>query len=163
MSSESAVAEVVAAREAGRLEEARTLAFRLVAEHPDDAQANLQCAWTLDRLGDEAAAVDYYRKAIELGLDDGNARSAFLGLGSTLRALGRYEEAVETLESAVERFPEHLPLRVFRALAHYNTGRHKAATEELLSLLVATTADEDISKYEAALDLYASDLDRTWS
>lgn len=163
MSAESAVAEVIAAREAGRLEEARTLAFRSVTEHPDDAQAHLQCAWTLDRLGDEAAAVDYYRRAIALGLDDDDARSALLGLGSTLRALGRYDEAVETLEGAVEQFPEHLPLRVFRALAHYNSGRHKAATEELLRLLVATTCDEDISRYEAALDLYASDLDRTWS
>ena len=163
MEVESAIDEVAAARDAGRLEEALAIAEGLVKEHPDDARANLQCAWTLDRLGQESPAVEYYRRAIDLGLEDEEARPALLGLGSTLRALGRYDEAVDVLDGAVDRFPQHRPLRVFRALARYNTGRYKEATEELIRLLVESTGDEEISRYEAALDLYASDLDRTWS
>jgi hypothetical protein len=42
-------------------------------------------------------------------------------------------------------------------------GRAKEACESLLRLLVETTSDTLISRYRAALDEYAADLDRNWA
>lgn len=159
---EDQVNRAVALRTQGKDEEARSLLVALVGDHPDHAAANLQCAWTHDKLGLEAEAVPFYERAIELGLTSDDLESALLGLGSTLRALGRYPESLDVLDRAVAEFPDNHALQVFRAMAHYNNGLTKEATEALLRLLVTTSADPGIRSYEAALEIYAEDLDRTW-
>jgi tetratricopeptide (TPR) repeat protein len=98
-----------------------------------------------------------------LGLPRDELESALLGLGSTLRALGRHQESLEVLDRAVAEFPQNRALEVFHAMSRYNNGKTKEATETLLRLLVATTTDDEIRSYEAALGIYAEDLDRTWS
>ena len=159
---EKRLAEAVALREAGEDARALQVLLELEASSPDDAQVNLHCAWIHDKLGREEEAVPFYEKAISLGLRDEDLANALLGLGSTYRALGRYEEALETLSRGTETFPHHLGLRVFRALALYNEGRAKEACETLLSLLVATTEDDTIRAYTGALSEYSQDLDRIW-
>ncbi|REK32941.1 MAG: hypothetical protein DWQ20_07975 [Actinobacteria bacterium] len=156
------IAAAVSLRSEGRDEEARDLLLELRSQHPDDALINLQCAWVHDRLGLEKEAVPFYEKAIHLGLDGEHIRSALLGLGSTLRALGQYERAFETLSSGADQFPDDKAMQVFLALAMYNTGSAKEACETLLRLLIATTRDESIAAYQAALEIYAKDLDATW-
>ena len=91
---ERAVADVVAAREAGRLDDALELALALVGAHPDDAQANLQCAWTLDRLGEETKAVGYYQRAIDLGLPGMDAQLRAV----TQRTLKNWRPAADETE-----------------------------------------------------------------
>ncbi len=160
---EDRLAQAVAMRDNGDDEEARALLTTLQSERPDDAVVNLQCAWAHDKLGLEAEAVPYYEKALRLGLADHDLHDALLGLGSTYRALGRYEASLETLDRGVAVFPDDNAMRVFRAMALYNNGRHKEASETLLRLLVDTTGDEAIGRYHGALDEYAADLDRTWA
>jgi len=157
------LATAVALREAGEVSEAKDLLVQLQHERPDDAQVNLQCAWAHDRLGLESEAIPYYETAIRLGLDDSDRKDALLGLGSTYRTLGRYQEALATLDRGVEEFPDDGGMKVFRAMALYNNGRGKEACEQVLALLSKTTADETISAYRRAIDIYAADLDRTWS
>lgn len=154
--------EAIALREAGQVEEARLLLLALHAERPDDPIVNLQCAWVHDKLGLEAEAVPYYEAAIRNGLEDEDLRHALLGLGSTYRTLGRYDEALTTLTRGVEDFPQDRAMQVFRAMALYNMGRPKEACEVLLRIISDTTADERIRAYESAIDIYAADLDRTW-
>jgi tetratricopeptide (TPR) repeat protein len=161
--SKDRLAAAVALRDAGELTEAKDLLVQLQSEHPDDPEVNLQCAWAHDRLGLESEAVPYYEAAIRLGLDDTDRKDALLGLGSTYRTLGRYEEALSTLDRGVEEFPDHGGMNVFRAMALYNNHRGKEACELLLTLISATTADETIAAYRRAIDTYAADLDRTWS
>jgi tetratricopeptide (TPR) repeat protein len=161
--SKDRLAAAVALRAAGELAEAKDLLVQLQSEHPDDPEVNLQCAWAHDRLGLESEAVPFYEAAIRLGLDDTDRKDALLGLGSTYRTLGRYEEALSTLDRGVEEFPDHGGMKVFRAMALYNNQRGKEACELLLSLISATTADETIASYRRAIDIYAADLDRTWS
>lgn len=156
------VARAVALRDQGAVEEAREILLGIVDENPDHAAANLQCAWTHDKLGYEREAVPFYERAIDLGLPAGDLESALLGLGSTLRSLGRYPESLEVLDRAVAEFPENRALEVFHAMARYNNGQTKEATETLLRLLIATTSDPGIRSYQPALDVYAADLDRTW-
>lgn len=159
---EGALAAAVALREQGEDEEARVALLDLHRLHPDDPGVNLQCAWVHDKLGLESEAVPFYEKALDGGLDGEDLHDALLGLGSTYRALGTYDEAVRVLDRAVSEIPEARELEVFRAMALYNAGRAKEACETLLRLLVETTDDEGISRYRRALSEYAADLDRTW-
>ena len=149
-------------RENGRAEEARELLLKLVAEKPDDPQINYQCAWVHDLLGRELEAVPFYERAIEVGLTGEDLEGAMLGLGSTYRALGEYERAVETLRGGTTRFPNSRAMQVFLAMALYNTGECREAVELLLRNLAETTGDEGISAYNRAILFYAGRLDETW-
>lgn len=161
--SKDRLAAAVALRAEGAVTEAKDLLVQLLGEHPDDPEVNLQCAWAHDLLGLESEAVPYYEAAIRLGLADADRKDALLGLGSTYRTLGRYEEALATLDRGVEEFPDDGGMKVFRAMALYNNQRAKEACELLLTLLSTTTSDETITAYRRAIDIYAADLDRTWS
>jgi tetratricopeptide (TPR) repeat protein len=112
--------------------------------------------------GEEASAVTYHRAALLGPLSEEHLRGAYLGLGSTYRALGRYTEAEATLRQGVERFPEANEMKVFLALALHNLGQSKAAVECLLAVLAQTSSDNEIQAYRPAIALYAQDIDRTW-
>lgn len=167
MTPESAVDErleqAIALRESDRDDDALTLLIELQRERPNDPSINLQCAWVHDKLGLEREAVPFYERAISLGLDKAHLVDALLGLGSTYRTLGRYEEALATLTRGVSEFPDHGGIQVFRAMALYNNGFAKEACESLLTLLADTTADESIVGYRHAITEYSADLDRTWA
>jgi tetratricopeptide (TPR) repeat protein len=160
---EHRIAEAVSMREAGRVEEARGLLLTLHEESPDDPEINLQCAWAHDKLGLEQEAVPFYEAALQHGLDGENLKNALLGLGSTYRTLGRYDEALATLTQGVETFPDSRSMQVFRAMALYNKGRAKEACQVLIQVISETTDDIEIRSYKSAIDTYAADLDRTWS
>ncbi|HEX6299759.1 MAG TPA: tetratricopeptide repeat protein [Acidimicrobiia bacterium] len=159
---EDRLIEAIGLREGGQVEEAKRLLLALHAESPEDPIVNLQSAWAHDKLGLEAEAVPFYEAAIRHNLEGEDLRHALLGLGSTYRALGRYDEALATLNMGVEAFPQDRTMQVFRAMALYNTGHPKEACQLLLRVITATTADDRIRAYESAIDTYAADLDRSW-
>lgn len=157
------LAEAIGLRQSGSREEARDLLVALSDRHPADAEVAYQTAWAHDVLGREAEAVPYYEKALAAGPDGLGAeerRGAFLGLGSTYRVLGRYEEAVATLRRGTEEYPDDGSLRTFLAMALYNTGRHHDSTRILLHLLAKTSGDPFVREYREAIAHYAEDLDR---
>ncbi len=149
-------------RKEGRAEEARAILLELVAEKPDDPQVQYQCAWIHDSLGREREAVPFYERAIAGGLSGRDLEGALVGLGSTYRSLGEYGRAVETLREGVARFPESRAMEVFLAMALYNVGEHREATESLLRILAETSADRGISAYKEAILFYAGRLDEIW-
>ncbi|GGO48438.1 hypothetical protein GCM10012286_44060 [Streptomyces lasiicapitis] len=160
------LAEAVRLRESGSREEARALLVPLSERFPDDAEVAYQTAWVHDTLGLEAEALPYYLRAIQRadgagGLSDDDRRGALLGLGSTYRVLGRYEEAVTALREASEEYPDDGALKTFLAMALYNTGHAHEAMGTLLRLLAATSRDPDIAGYRPAIEYYAKDLDET--
>lgn len=152
-----------ALRAAGDHDAALQLALELVRAAPKDAELQYEVACLHDYLGQEAAAVGHYIAAIAAGLDGELLRNAYLGLGSTYRALGAYAEALATLDEGVRRFPAALELRVFQAMALYNAGRAKEAVETLLRVVAETTSDAELASYRRAIELYAEDIDRKWS
>jgi tetratricopeptide (TPR) repeat protein len=161
-SKEERIADAVALRESGRLEEARELLVELRAEYPDDAHIAVQTAWVHDSMGLEEEAAEHYEAAIAGGLTGDELRGALLGLGSTYRTLGRDEDSERTLRQGIERFPDFLALRAFYAMTQYNLGRPREAVEGLLKLLVETSSEPSIQRYRRALSGYAEDLDRSW-
>ncbi|MDT9686895.1 tetratricopeptide repeat protein [Streptomyces sp. P9(2023)] len=158
------LAAAIGLREQGRTEAARDRLVELAARWPQDAEVAYQTAWAHDVLGLEAEAVPYYERALtasRTGLSEEDRRGALLGLGSTFRVLGRYEEAVATLRGAVEEFPDDGALRTFLAMALFNTGDHHESARLLLRLVAATSDDASVRRYRPAIEYYAEDLDAT--
>ena len=151
------------ARRSGDLESARQLALALVAEHPGQAELHYETARVHDRLGLEAEAVPFYEAAIALGLAPESLRGAYLGLGSTLRTLGRYEQAEATLRSGLACFADAAELRTFLAMTLHNRGQSRQAVEMLLGVVADTSADAHVVAYREAIRFYAQDVERTWS
>ena len=160
--SSDSLATAVELRQGGQGEEALQMLRRLLTTAPQDPQLNYQCAWTCDSLGLESEAVGYYETAIAHGLEGEDLRGALLGLGSTYRCRGRYEEAEAMLRRGLERFPDGTEFDVFLALTEYNRRAYPQGMERLLKLLLATTADPNLKKYARALTFYADKLDQTW-
>jgi tetratricopeptide (TPR) repeat protein len=111
----------------------------LVAERGDtDAAALFEAASVRDYLGREADAEPLYRRAIELGLDGERRPQATIQLASTLRNLGRADEAVELLsELLVEHEADEwtAPGAAFLALALASAGREREAASVALVAL----------------------------
>ncbi len=149
-------------RESGKHNEARELLRELHSEFPNDAQVNLQYAWSHDLLGLEREAIPFYESAVKFGLSGDDLQSALLGMGSTYRCIGEYQKAKETFLRALELFPERNEFKVFLAMTYYNLSEHSKAMELLLISLVETSKDEGILSYERAIRFYADKLDETW-
>ncbi|MEK0315020.1 tetratricopeptide repeat protein [Cohnella sp. 56] len=144
------------------LAEVRAMLIELVSAYPDDAEINFQTAVAHDNSGLGREAIPFYVHAIEQGLSGPDLERALLGLGSTYRYLGFYQEAEETLRRGVAEFPHHRGLQVFLAIALYNTGKYKQSTELLLANLLETTSDEKLQYFSKPLSYYAQHLDETW-
>jgi tetratricopeptide (TPR) repeat protein len=156
------LSQAVRLREQGRAERARVELLTLADQFPHDGEVAYQTAWVHDVLGLEVEAVPFYEHALsgtDLSAED--RRGAFVGLGSTYRALGRYDMAVATLRRGLLEFPRDAALQVFLAMALYNTGEARDSVAMLLKLLAATSEDERIRRYRRAIEFYADDLDAT--
>ena len=151
------------ARRSGDLEGARQLALGLAAEHPRDAELQYEAACVHDELGREAEAVPFYEAALVLGLPEESLRGAYLGLGSTLRTLGRYRQAEATLRAGLARFPDAAELKTFLAMTLHNLGQSRQAVELLLTVLADTSADAHVATYRKAIRFYARDIERVWT
>ncbi|MEJ2792310.1 tetratricopeptide repeat protein [Iodobacter sp. LRB] len=149
-------------RAEGRHYEAGDILVELAVRSATDTEVQFEAACVHDYLGEEAAAVPYYCAAIAGGLSDEHLRSAFLGLGSTYRTLGRFAEAEATLRQGLERFPDANEMKVFLSMALHNLGRSKLAVETLLALLAQTSNDGYIQAYQEAIAFYSQDIERTW-
>lgn len=149
-------------REEGQLEQAKQLFLSLLRKDEKNPRLHAYCARCYDSLGEERQAVPHYERAIRLGLTGEELAESYLGLGSTYRALGRYTEAEQLFEEAIEQFPNHGALKVFQAMTHYNVGRHEEATGTLLELLASPKPDESIARYRRAIAFYARNLNETY-
>jgi tetratricopeptide (TPR) repeat protein len=155
--------EAIELRSTGHAEEARNLLLTLVAASPHDAEINYQVAWAHDTLGREREAVAWYVRAIELGLSGTQLEGALLGLGSTYRTVGAYQQAEETLQRGMATFPHNRAFPVFLAMTLYNLHQYQQAMELLLTTLAETSADDAIRQYKRAILFYAPQLDQTWN
>jgi tetratricopeptide (TPR) repeat protein len=157
------IEQAVRLREAKQYDEALQLLLSLYEADPQNSLVNYHYAWTCDALGRESEAVPFYKRAIEHGLTGDDLKGALLGLGSTYRCLGQYEESAQTLRQGVQQFPESRQFEAFLALTLYNLGDYALAMELLIRNLAETSEDESIRRYRRALLFYADKLDETWS
>ncbi|MEK4347698.1 tetratricopeptide repeat protein [Paenibacillus sp. FSL P4-0184] len=136
--------------------------LELYEQNSNDAELLYQLAWTHDVLGLEREAVPYYEKSLTLGLSSEQRVGALLGLGSTYRTLGEYENSKAILEQAIHEYPENKEFPVFLAMTLHNLGDHSLAMGMLLKLLAETSADEGIRSYSKAISFYSDKLEQVW-
>ncbi|MEW8968314.1 tetratricopeptide repeat protein [Exiguobacterium alkaliphilum] len=159
---EKGLDEAIRLRENGELERAKQLLLMLLRQDEKNPRLHAHCAWCYDALGEERQAVPHYERAIRLGLAGDELRETYIGLGSTYRALGRYEDAEELFTKAIEQFPDIGALKAFQAMTRYNLGRHSEATGTLLELLASPNPDDSIKRYRRAIAFYARNLNETY-
>ncbi|TDP95864.1 tetratricopeptide repeat protein [Leucobacter luti] len=126
----------------------------LVGELDDaDPRGPFELGGAHDSAGHEELAVAHYERAIELGLA-GTARAELtVQLASTLRVLGRYDEAIALLRAsdpdpALGAAPE-----AFLALALHSAGRYDEALAVSLDALIP-----QLPRYQRSLRGYAAEL-----
>jgi tetratricopeptide (TPR) repeat protein len=159
---DAALARAIRMRGGEEAEAALTEFLALAEQYPDDPEVVYHTAWAHDRLGLEAEAAPLYERALAgAGLPAADRRSAFVGLGSTYRVLGRYDRALATLRAGLAEFPGDGAMRAFEALTRHNLGESGVAVGALLKLLVETSGDAEIQRYGAALSDYADELNET--
>ena len=108
-----------------------------------------------DRAAEEVAAIPHYEKALALGLPADERRGALVGLGSSLRNVGRCGDAVRVLRAAVSEYPNDAALAAFLALALYSEGHPREAVQTLLSIAIRNAP---VGEYARALTAYRDAL-----
>ena len=149
---------IVGARAHGQLEEILPRLQKLDGRHPNVAEINYQLAWTCDVLDRAKEALPYYEKAIALGLPPNELSGALLGLGSTLRNLGKLERSAKVLHSGKTQFPDNPEFGIFLSLTLYQQGKHAEAMQLVLNTLCDTTDDPGLTAYQRAIRHAASKL-----
>lgn len=115
---------------------------------------HIEAAFANDRAGDEATAIRHYEEAHRLGVPEELRRRFTVGFGSTLRNVGRAEDAIHVLAEAVEADPQYPPYAAFLALALLDAGHPKAAVATLLGATLDAARADAFDGYERALAGY---------
>jgi tetratricopeptide (TPR) repeat protein len=144
------------------LKESNQLMMNIQSDYVEDAYVNYQTAWSFDVLGLEKEAVPYYEKAISLGLDDYDERAAYLGLGSTYRTIGEYSKSEEVFQTGISKYPDYKVLQVFYAMTLFNLKKQDESIEQLLDVVISSSADESILEYQSAIEFYKDKLHQVW-
>lgn len=128
----------------------------LVAHAPHPAVGHFELAGAYDSAGREAEAEPLYRAAAEAGLAEADpTREAYRCIqhASTLRNLGRVDEAIAMLELAPRHEPSGAAREAFLALALHSAGRHDEALRVALEALAPT-----LPLYRRSVLAYAAEL-----
>lgn len=145
------IADIFGRRDREHMQPTIDAFLALLAEHPGQPEVLYEVGGSYDTAGDEATAVGYYEAALAAGLSGDTLRKCLMQYGSTLRMLGRHEDAVAVLDRALARWPGSPSVRAFHALALHAAGRSDGAVGELLALVADEVRTPDVLRYEAAL------------
>jgi tetratricopeptide (TPR) repeat protein len=133
--------------------------------NPDDAVAWFHYGGALDYTDHGAEAMVAYERVFALGvdhLDPDDRPRIHVQAGSTLRNLGRLDEARSLLEAGRSRFPEVRVLAAFLALVEVSAGRDRTAIDLLFEVILGEGAgDGSVTWYRRALTYYAEEIRTT--
>jgi len=124
----------------------------------DNVDELIAAAYAHDRAGDEHAAIKFYDAAYQAGVPDDKRRRFLVGYGSTLRNVGRAEEAVAILAQAAADDPGYPAYAAFLALALADAGHAKAALATMLGCALDAARSDAFDGYERALTEYHREL-----
>jgi Flp pilus assembly protein TadD len=133
--------------------EFQDLIEKLAAElPPDSAVAAFERACSFDSTGRPDLAVPLYRQALETGLTGERRRRSVIQMSSSLRNLGKQEEAITLLTAELEAGSDHLDdaVRATLALSLTDVGREREAVS-----LVITALAKHLPRYQRSMANYA--------
>lgn len=119
----------------------------------DDGRAAFELAGMYDSMGSEAEAGAEYERALELGLDDARHAQLAVQYGSTLRNLGRLEEAIAVLRAAPVHDSTGSAPRVVLALALHSAGQKDEALRVAIEAQIGA-----LPRYQRSMRNYAAAL-----
>ncbi len=151
-------AEVRALRLAGNHAAHGPAAAELVAEEPENAEAQIEAAYANDTAGRERLAIRHYEEAYRLGVPASEKRNFLVGFGSTLRNVGRADESVAVLAQAVVDDPTYMPFHAFLSLALFSAGHPKEALAAMLGCALESARPGAFDRYERSLGEYHREL-----
>ena len=129
----------------------------LAGERPaDDPVALFERAGARDSAGVEDDAEVLYCRALAIGLDDDRRMQATIQLASTIRNLGKTEEALTMLRAAYEHEPRgalHDAAAAFYALALVSSGQPERAASVALQALAP-----HLPRYTRSVTGYAREI-----
>lgn len=105
----------------------------------------------LDAAGREKQAIPLYRLALARGLADEDLHTALIGLGSSLRTVGKTAAAITTLRKARRLFPRDAVVIMFLALAHYDAGQRDLVVRQLGDALLSESPQPRLKNYRRVL------------
>ncbi len=122
----------VRAARSGRSKEAAAIYRELLSEDEDDPEVHFNLARSLIEVGNQKAAEEHMRRAIELNPAHG---AAHVNLALLLGRTGRTAEGALHLERAADIDPENLQWRMMRARARADAGNSAGARAELKQIV----------------------------
>ncbi len=152
------VDEVRALREAGKHEEHLAAARSLVQQQPSNVLVQIEAAYAHDRNNLEHQAIRHYDEAYQLGVPAELRRNFLVGYGSTLRNVGRIDDAVAILGQAVADDPDYPAFAAFLALALLSAGHPRAALAAMLGVALDVAKPGSFDRYDRALAEYHKEL-----
>lgn len=138
----------------GRFQEAERQLQEWLKSDPDNPRLLLEMAIVLDNQGAEAKAIEYYEKSLNKGLSQAYRLDALIGLGSSLRVVGRVRESHTVLSQAVQEFPQDDAAPVFYALTLEKMGDFGSAITALLDVILRVGGSPSLNKYYPSLRYY---------
>ncbi|HEX8496023.1 MAG TPA: tetratricopeptide repeat protein [Actinomycetales bacterium] len=154
-------AQIADLRERAEPDDRARLLLALLDADPDDPRLMYEWASALDAAGHEVQAVPAYETALRGGLREPHRHRAMIQLGSSLRGLGRPEEAVAVLTAVTADRPESVAAQLFLSLALLDADRPAEAVRGLVESTLAHSGDPDVVAYRTALLSSAAALSRT--
>ena len=121
------------------------------------ARADCPAADTAWRLGRRAATAHQARRCLTDSPDD---PGALFALSRAQSARGAYTRSLRTLERALERYPEDVDLRLWKARVLYWSGLYEEAWKVVHTLPYSTPAEEETARLRAAVAFARGDWER---
>jgi tetratricopeptide (TPR) repeat protein len=123
------------------------------------ARTIFELANALDYLGREAEAIPQYKEALRLELPTECQAYALIQLGSSLRNVGRANEAIELLAEAEHTFPEYSSISIFLGLSLYIEGRYAEALKTVMEAMVRNVRTADMQHYTREMENYIREIE----
>jgi len=121
-------------------------------------EEHIAAAYAHDRAGREHDAIRHYDAAHQLGVPAAERRRFTVGYGSTLRNVGRFDDAIAILGQAVADDPEYPAFAAFLALALHSAGHPREALATMLGCALDVARPGALDGYERALTEYHREL-----
>ncbi len=140
-------------------EELRGEVKALAEEYPSqDGGGLFELAGSWDSTGRADKAIPIYQNALDVGLPETKRRQAVIQLASSMRNVGRFDEALELLRGEPTDAADGLDDAViaFRALVMSDVGQTREALADSLEALAP-----HLSMYQRSVDNYARLLRKT--
>ncbi|SDN59810.1 tetratricopeptide repeat protein [Bacillus sp. OK048] len=132
--------------------------LEVVDKYPNSARAKFELANAYDFTGQENKAISLYEDSISIGLDAEYEAYALLQLGSSLRNVGRIDDAIRILSDAEQRYPEFPSISMFLGIAMHDKNRNAEALRKNLNVMLRHVKTSDIERYRMALENYIKDI-----